>query len=451
MPPKPHHKVVIVGAGTAGLTVAAQLARTKQFRNGDIAILDGHKQHNYQPGWTLVGAGLKPLSDMSRPLSSLIPDTVTHYRAIAKHYDPENSELVVFDNESSDMVPVSYDYLVVALGLKTFVSSMEVEGLKGALKDPDSNVSSIYAYQSVEKVWRDMQAFKTGTAIFTQPSGVIKCAGAPQKIMWMALSQWEKNGVRKAILPIFATGAACKCLLSDANCSERDPSSDIAAAMFAVPKYAKALEELRVKRKVEGLFQHNLTHIDVRNKVATFEKDSGGVKQVVQKEYGFLHVTPPQGPTRDVASSRLANDAGWVDVDKSTTQHTKYPNVFSLGDASSLPNSKTAAAIAAQAPVLVDNLLAAMRGNELKAGYSGYASCPLLTGHNELMLCEFKYGGVPDETFAKVPGIGSQDVPRRAFYHLKKDFFPKVYWNSFVKGTWYGNKGFIRPDTTKTF
>lgn len=138
-----------------------------------------------------------------------------------------------------------------------------------------------------------------------------------------------------------------------------------------------------------------------------------------------------------------------MDVDKSTTQHTKYPNVFSVGDASSLPNSKTAAAITSQIPVMVDNLLATIRGKELKAGYTGYASCPLLTGHGELMLCEFKYGGIPDETFAKVPGIGSQDKPRKIFYHLKKDFFPAVYWNSFVKGTWYGSTAFFRPDTTK--
>lgn len=219
--------------------------------------------------------------------------------------------------------------------------------------------------------------------------------------------------------------------------------------MFAVPKYSKALEELRIQRKVEGLFQHDLTAIDVANRTATFKNLADNGKEV-EKPFDFLHVVPPQGPFRWVAHSPLADAAGWVDVDKTTTQHVKYPNVFSLGDASSLPNSKTAAAIASQAPVLVDNLLAAIRGKELKAGYTGYASCPLLTGHGELMLCEFKYGGVPDETFAKVPGIGSQDVPRRAFYHLKKDFFPKVYWNSFVKGTWFGRNGLIRPDTTKT-
>lgn len=421
IPPKPHHRVVVVGGGTAGVTVAAQLARSKQFQKDDIAILDPAKDHHYQPGWTLVGSGLKPLSDMSRPLSSLIPSGVTHYPLQVSKFDPENNQL-----KTADGVEVSYEYLIVAPGLETNFSG--IKGLPEALQDPGSQVSSIYSNKTVEQVWKNIQDFKKGTAVFTQPAGVIKCAGAPQKILWMALSQWERDGVRKEILPYFATGGP---------------------AMFAVPKYSKALEELRVKRGVEGLFQHNLVSIDASKKVATFKNLAADGKEV-EKEFGFLHVVPPQKPFDWVAKSPLADSAGWVDVDKTTTKHNKYSNVFSIGDASSLPNSKTAAAISSQAPVLVDNLLSTIRGEQLKAGYTGYASCPLLTGHNELMLCEFKYGGVPDETFAKVPGIGSQDVPRRVFYHLKKDFFPSVYWNSFVKGTWFGPKAWFKPDTAKT-
>lgn len=216
--------------------------------------------------------------------------------------------------------------------------------------------------------------------------------------------------------------------------------------MFAVAKYAKALEQLRIDRQVEGLFQHNLVSVDSRYKVATFKDLANNGKQV-EREYSFLHVVPPQKPHEWIAKSPLADPAsGWVSVNQATTQHTKFANVFSVGDASSLPNSKTAAAISSQIPVLVDNLLATVRGEtDLKGEYSGYASCPLLTGHNELMLCEFKYGGVPQETFASV--AGSQDKPRSAFYYLKKDIFPSVYWNSFVKGTWYGPNTIFRPNT----
>lgn len=276
IPPKPHHKVVVVGGGTAGVTVAAQLARSKQFQKDDIAILDPARDHHYQPGWTLVGSGLKPLSDMSRPLSSLIPSGVTHYPLQVSKFDPDNNQL-----KTADGVEVSYEYLIVAPGLETNFAG--IKGLPQALQDPGSKVSSIYSNKTVEQVWRNIQDFKKGTAIFTQPAGVIKCAGAPQKIMWMALSQWERDAVRKDILPYFATGGP---------------------AMFAVPKYSKALEELRVKRRVEGLFQHNLVSVDAGKKVATFKNLAADGKEV-EKEFGFLHVVPPQKPFDWVAKSPL--------------------------------------------------------------------------------------------------------------------------------------------------
>lgn len=147
--------------------------------------------------------------------------------------------------------------------------------------------------------------------------------------------------------------------------------------MFAVPKYSKALEALRVERGVDGLFSHNLTSIDASARVAIFSSPSGPIT----RPYDLLHVVPPQAAHAFVANSPLAEKGtGWVEVDKSTTQHVRYKNVFSIGDGSSLPNSKTAAAVSSQAPVLVDNLLSQMRGTELTSVYEGYASCPLLTG-----------------------------------------------------------------------
>ncbi|KAK6204038.1 hypothetical protein LQW54_008499 [Pestalotiopsis sp. IQ-011] len=419
IPARAHHQVLIVGAGTAGVTVAAQLRRARGSEKTDIAILDPAASHHYQPGWTLVGSGLKPLSGMSKPMDAVIPSGTQHYPLGVASFDPENNAV-----KTTEGVDLTYDYLVVAPGLETNFGG--ISGLQEALQDPASLVSSIYSDKTVEQVWRNIKDFKEGEAVFTQPAGVIKCAGAPQKILWMALSQWKNDGVRSAVRPTFATGAA---------------------SMFAVPKYSAALEQLRVDRSVEGLFQHNLVSVDARNKVATF-KNLAADGAEVKRDYKFLHVVPPQKPWDFVAKSPLADAAGWVDVDKATTRHAKYANVFSIGDASSLPNSKTAAAISSQAPVLVENLTAALAGRDGNAAYDGYASCPLLTGHGELMLCEFKYGGVPKETFAGL--FGGQEKPRRAFYHLKKDFFPFVYWNSFVKGTWFGPKAWSKPSTTSS-
>ncbi|GAA5932512.1 hypothetical protein JCM1841_000233 [Sporobolomyces salmonicolor] len=415
-----HPKILVVGGGTGGVTVAAQLQRAfkaegRALGEGDIAIIEPAKTHHYQPGWTLVGAGLQPLSKMNKPMSAVIPAGVEHFATSVATFQPEKNQVTTSDGST-----ISYDFLVVAPGLK--INFDGIKGLNEGLADPNGPVSSIYSVDSVEKVWKNIQALKKGTAIFTQPAGIIKCAGAPQKILWMAESQWRKDGVRDQVSPVFATGAP---------------------TMFGVPKYSAALEKLRQERNVEGAFNHNLVSIDNKARVATFATADG---KTAEREFDFLHVVPPQTSPDFVKNSPLADAAGWVAVDPATTQSTKFNNIFSLGDASSMPNSKTAAAISSQAPVLVDNLRATMDGiakEALPGKYDGYASCPLLTGHNELMLAEFKYGGVPKETFA--PYLGSQDKPNAFYYYLKKDFFPFVYWNSFVKGTWFGTNAWVRP------
>lgn len=411
-----NHKVVVIGGGAAGLSISHQLLRSGKFVQDDIAVVDPAQWHHYQPGWTLVGGGLKNKEDLRKPLDSLIDPKLKFYNQGVGSFSPEDNFITLGDGAK-----VNYEQLVVAPGIA--VNNNSVKGLPEALADPKSFVSSIYSYETCDKAFNTIQRLQKGTAIFTQPAGVIKCAGAPQKVMWLALDHWKETGhynpTNTSTSPIkisFATGL---------------PS------MFGVPKYSAKLEELRKERGVEGLFQHDLVSID--GDKATFARADG---EKVTKQFDLLHVTPKMGPHAFVKDSTLGNEAGYVDVDDGTTRHKKYPNVWSAGDASSLPTSKTAAAITAEAPVLVRNLLQSMEGKEADASYDGYTSCPLLTEYGKVLLAEFKYGGVPKETFGDFLGF-DQAVPRRAFYYLKKDFFPWVYYQHMVKGTWGGPKGWV--------
>ncbi|UNI19364.1 Eukaryotic sulfide quinone oxidoreductase [Purpureocillium takamizusanense] len=410
------HRVVVVGGGSAGLAISHQLLRSGRFAQGDIAVVDPAEWHHYQPGWTLVGGGLKFKEDLRRRLDSLVDANIRLYSRPVGAFAPDANELTLADGDK-----LTYDQLVVAPGVAINYGS--VKGLPDALADPSAPISSIYGYDHCDKVFRTVDALRQGRAIFTQPAGVIKCAGAPQKIMWLALDHWKRAGLYNAnnsdspVQVSFATGLP---------------------VMFGVPKYSAKLDELRRQRGVEGLFQHDLVAVDGNQ--ATFARPDG--QQQVTRRFDLLHVVPKMGPHAFVKDSPLANEAGYVDVDDGTTRHKKYPNVWSAGDASSLPTSKTAAAITAEAPVLVRNLLRALDGQDPDALYDGYTSCPLLTEYGKVLLAEFKYGGVPKETFDGWLGI-DQVEPRRAFYHLKKDFFPWVYYNSMVKGTWGGPKGWV--------
>ncbi|KAH9180778.1 FAD/NAD-P-binding domain-containing protein [Lactarius sanguifluus] len=317
---------------------------------------------------------------LRRPLAELIPSHITHIAENVASFDPAHNAVRTDAGRT-----LAYDALVVATGLQVNFSA--IEGLPKALADPSSGVSSIYSYQTCDKVWGDIDALRAGRAIFTQPQGVIKCAGA----------------VGDQIKVDFFSGMP---------------------TMFAVKKYSDALEALRVERGVGGSFGHNLVS-------AVFKNVADGTES--KEDYTLLHVSPPMGPLDVLKGSAIADAAGWVDVDKGTLQHVKseYSNIFSLGDASSLPTSKTAAAITKQAPVLTENLFHLMDGGKIgPAVYDGYTSCPLLTSYGELLLAEFKYGLVPAESFAN--SIGDQATPRR-----RRPFI--------VKGKWFGPSGLVRP------
>ncbi|WVO17654.1 hypothetical protein L204_105351 [Cryptococcus depauperatus] len=415
------HKVVVVGAGSGGLAAANQVynafkAQGKTLADGDIAIVDANKFHDYQPGWTMVGSGLASKETYRRPLASLIPKYFEQIDQNAAGFEPGANQVVLTDGSK-----LSYDYLVVAAGLQ--INWDNVKGLSNVLADPHKfNVSSIYSYATVDKTWDLIREFKgQGEAIFTQPLGAIKCAGAPQKINYMADFWWKSQNLNNH--STFITGMP---------------------TMFSVPHYSKALNALRQEKGIDALFNTNLVEVRPEDKTAVFEVVAGDDKgKKVEKPFGFLHVVPPMGPLNAIKNSPLADAAGWVDVDPGSLQHNKYQNVFSLGDSSSLPTSKTAAAITAQAPVLTHNLVSLMETGKVgDAIYDGYTSCPLFTSRGSLLLAEFKYGAVRKETFGY---FTDQSIPNRLFYHLTKDVLPRAYFSRMLKGEWYGPRGVFPP------
>ena len=407
------HKIVVLGAGTAGLAASHQLLRKGSFNKDDIAIVDPAQQHNYQPGWTLVGGGIKTREDFTRPMKQLIDPKLRFYQDAATQVRAKDNTVVTQSGEE-----LTYEQLIVTTGYNITLDS--IPGLREALYKPNPKVVSIYTYDTVDKVFPAIEALKEGDAIFTQPASPIKCAGAPQKIMWLAVDLWKKAGLfdkdpaKSKIHVTFATGTP---------------------TMFSVPKYSEVLDQLRVERGVDGAFKNDLTAIEGDEAVFNVPEAAP-----VRRKFDLLHVTPTMAPPKFITESGIANAAGYVDVNQGTLRHVSYPNVWAMGDSSSLPTSKTAAAITGQTPVLVENVLSALEGKEPNATYDGYTSCPLITEYGKVLLAEFLYGLKPHETFHNLLGV-DQGKPQSMFYYLKKDFFPWVYYSSHVKGTWAGPKG----------
>lgn len=391
------YNVVIVGGGTAGITVAAQLLRKWRALKGNVAIIEPSEKHYYQPLWTLVGAGITRLDQTVRDEASVIPDGAIWIQDAVETFIPGENRVMTKKGES-----ITYDYLVVAAGIQ-----LDWHKIKGAREAVGKGgVVSNYAPDTVMSTWEALSSFKGGTMIFTLPNTPIKCAGAPQKIMYLAEDYVRKQGLRDRTTIRFVS----------AN-----------PGIFSVAKYAQTLNKIIRERNIETVFKHYLSEIDAEKQEAVFTHVETGEEK--RMHYDFIHVVPPMSAPDFIKESPLADSAGWVEVDKHTLQHPRYKNVFALGDNSSLPTSRTGAAIRKQAPVLVENLLSAMRGAPLEAHYDGYSSCPVVTGYGRLMLAEFIYGDTPQESFPF-----DQAKERFSMYVLKKELLPVIYWDGMLKG-----------------
>ena len=396
-----HHEVVVVGAGAAGISIAASL---KKRRPGlDIAVIDPADIHYYQPGWTMVGGGVFDADDTARTMGSLIPRGVRWIKAAVAAFEPERNAVIL-----DGCRVVGYDRLVVCPGLKLDWGA--VEGLEATLGR--NGVTSNYRYDLAPYTWELVRGLSSGRALFTQPPMPIKCAGAPQKAMYLSADAWRRRGVLKDIDIHFMNAGG---------------------VLFGVKDYVPALMEY-VERYGIGLDLHrNLVAIDGPSKTAVFEvREPDKEPRRVEESFDMIHVCPPQTAPDFVRASPLADAAGWVDVEQTTLRHKTYANVWALGDVMNAPNAKTAAAARKQAPVVAENIVADIRGREPVAQYDGYGSCPLTVERGKIVLAEFGYGGVLKPSFPRWLIDGTR--PSRAAWLLKERLLPPIYWRAMLRG-----------------
>jgi sulfide:quinone oxidoreductase len=393
-----HHQVLIVGGGTAGISVAARL---RHARIRDIGLLDPAATHYYQPLWTLAGGGRAPIEQSARPQQSVIPRGVTWIRERAERIDPD-AQTVSTDRGHS----IGYDRLVVCPGIQ--LDWTKIPGMADAITTP--HTSSNYSYDLAPKTWELIRSMRSGTAVFTMPAGPIKCAGAPQKIAYLAADYWREQGVLKDIRVVLVLPTP---------------------AMFGVEVFSDELERVAARYCIEVRKNSELVEVDPVGRHAIIADHSTDAKDSIG--FDMLHLVPPQSAPDWLKATPLAdpaNPAGYVEIDKHTLRHVRYPNVFSLGDAGNLPTSKTGAAIRKQAPVAVKNVTASLNGTALPASYNGYTSCPLTTSRHTMLLAEFDYTMQPRPTFP----IIDTTRERRDMWYLKRYGLPFMYWNLMLRG-----------------
>jgi sulfide:quinone oxidoreductase len=422
-------KIVIVGGGAGGIMAMARLHRA--LSNPDITLIAPNEKHLYQPGQVFMAAGEYTFDDIVKENKDFIPDDVKWIKDEVETFDPDNNKVITRGGEA-----VGYDYLVVATGLQYHYEW--IEGLSVDMIGKDG-ITSVYlnnpeagTADGGSMTWEWFNALKAAAkngkpkVICTQPATPIKCGGAPQKILYLSDDFLKKDGLTADFT--FATNGD---------------------KLFGVPEVNETLvKEVQPRYgNITNKFHHNLVAIDSAKKIATFEhkyeiqgeydedlEEYDMITKVdrVELPYDFIHIVPPMSAPDAVINSPLGwqkgSGKGWLEVDKYTLQHRRYPNVFGIGDVCGVPKGKTGGSARHHGPIMVSNLIAQMEGKKLEEKFDGYTVCPLKTQYGKIILAEFNYeGAAPSFPLA----VGEQRWIWWAFdlYALKP-----MYWYLMLRG-----------------
>ncbi|MCI1190261.1 NAD(P)/FAD-dependent oxidoreductase [Calidifontimicrobium sp. SYSU G02091] len=367
---KTHARIVIAGSGLGGLAIANRLSR--MLDGAKITVVDAKKEHNYQPGYTLVATGVWPVGKVRDANARFMPAGVEWVQEMVAEFDPAANTVVTTSGRR-----IGYDFLVVATGLH--LDYAQIEGMDVGAIGRDG-LASVYASpQAAQATWSALDAFRRrgGTALMTLPAGPLKCAGAPLKMTFMVADRLRRAGTLAASKILFHTGLP------------QDTVFGVKVVNDKVLAYWDAF----------GVERHHLSKlvaVDIGARRATFASPEGDRQEV---PYDFLHVVPPMRAPDAVKNSALAAQdgpmapGGWLEVDKDTLRHKRFPNVFGIGDINGTPRGKTAATVKKSAPIVAHNLVEVVAGRDADQKFDGYTSCPLIVREGSAMLIEFDYDG----------------------------------------------------------
>jgi sulfide:quinone oxidoreductase len=392
-----HARILIVGGGAGGLSVAARLRRSHEQ---GVVVVEPSDVNYYQPAWSLVGAGIMPVSSTVKPEAQVMPRGVSWVRSAVTQVDPHRREVSLANGDR-----ITYEALVLASGIELHWDGLP--GLADAMAT--DRVSSNYSFDYAEKTWSILRRITSGTVVFSRASGLVKCPSAAQKIMYLAADHWRRKGCLDRIRIVFVTPGE--------RIYDKDEFSDVldsVAADYGI--------EVRVRSELQSIDSENQTVT-----ITDLDKDESEVLH-----YDAAHVVPPQSAPAWIADSGLSDPdvaGGWIKADGSTLQHPDFPEIFSLGDNAGTMNGKTASAVRDQAPVVAANVRAVLGGAQPQARYGGYAGCPITVGEHKVFLTEADYTG---NYAPKLPFRTAK--PRRSMWLLKRFGLAPLYWYGMLRG-----------------
>ncbi|TQS91303.1 NAD(P)/FAD-dependent oxidoreductase [Arthrobacter sp. TS-15] len=392
------HEVVIIGGGNGGLSLAARL---KRYGVQDIAIIEPKEHHLYQPLFSHIAGGRAQVKEAVRSQESVTPMGVAWIKDKAANVDAKANSVTLASGSE-----VTYEHLVLCPGLQYNWDA--VPGLAEAVHSPYG--SCHYEFELAPKLWTLLSSMRSGTVIFTMPSGPVKCAGASQKPMYLACDYWKEQGVLDNIRVVMV-----------------QPYPTV----FGIPEVDRELDRKIAEYGIELRTNSELVAVNPASRTATIRNNADNTSEDLS--YDVLNAVPPQSAPDWLKATDLpavGDEHGFVEVDTRTLRHPRYPNVWSLGDAAGTANSKAGGALRKQAKVLAKNLLSARKGEPLSQKYNGYSVCPFTVSRNTVVFAEFDHHYQPMPT---IPKVATWKESRLSWW-VDRDMFPQVYWHLILKG-----------------
>lgn len=392
-----HHRVVVIGGGNGGVSVAARLRRRGI---PDVALIEPRGEHEYKPLFSHVAGGTARISETVRPQRSVMPDGVEWIRDAVASIDPVASSLALASGGT-----VGYDHVIISPGIQMDWAS--IPGLAESIGTGD--VTTHYEGDLAARTSLRLRDMRSGTVVFTQPAGPASCAGAAQKPMYQACDYWQRIGVLDDIRVVLVV-----------------PDDTV----FGIPAFDREIEKSISRYGIELHAGSALIEVDAAASEAVIASPRG----IERIRYDLLNVVPPQSAPAWIADAGLAapGDAGgFVEVDPGTLQHRRFPNVWGLGDAAATENSKSGGALRKQTAVLAKNLDAVLHGGIASAQYDGYGVCPMTVSRSSVVWAEF---GPSGELMPTVPFLRRMYRESALSWFFDRRVLPWVYWNLILTG-----------------
>ncbi len=365
---KTHARILVTGSDFGGIAIANRLQQG--LEGARITILDRKEEHNYQPGYTLVGTGIWPLSRVLGRSSDFLSAGIERIEEMAAAFDPDHNTVLTDTGQL-----IRYDFLVVAAD--AYLDYAQIAGMDPAAIGQNGLGSLYYGPEGAKATWKAMQAFckAGGLAVMNLPATPIKFPDAALETTFMLHDRLKQSGrLERSAIHFFSA----------------------ATTVFDLPVISDSVSARWQQLGIDIDHTRTLAAIDIQARRAYFAQAQG---RDVEVSYDFIHVVPPMRAPDAVRDSPLAWQAGplaaggWLEVDQATLQHPRYPNIFGIGNINGTPHGKTAATVQKSAPIVANNMLSIIADRDPLEVFDGHTSCTLIVREGSALLIEFDYSG----------------------------------------------------------